>query len=168
MPENERRIRMKAVSEAARAWAQALAQEVESWPDVTLKNAFGMTMLYRKAIVFGALPRTLVLFENDAILLKFNRETPASLPDWPPNRASPREPWEQRHASKKKGGEGRRWRIFLLRSEDLHSAIEWLAEAHRLATPARKKRENGMSLTGCNGIDILMPSHGDHPHSPCS
>jgi hypothetical protein len=141
MPENERRIRMKAVSEAARGWAQALAKEVESWPGVTVKNAFGMTMLYRKGVVFGALPHTRALFEDDAILFKFNHETPALLTRLAAETRFAPGTMEQRHASKKKGGEGRRWRIFLLRSEaDLHSAIEWLAEAHRLATPGRPKR----------------------------
>ena len=140
MAEQGKRIRMKAVSEAARGWAQALAQEVESWPGVKLKNAFGMTMLYRKGIVFGALPRTRALFEDDAILLKFNRETAALLSRLAAEPRFAAGTMEQRHANKKKGGEGRRWRIFLLRSEgDLHSAIEWLAEAHHLAKPARSK-----------------------------
>jgi len=131
---------MKAVSEAARVWAEALAREVESWPRVALKHAFGMTMLYRKGVVFGALPRTRALFEDDAILLKFNRE-PAGLADRVAG--EPRfvtGSMEQRHGNKKKGGEGRRWRIFLMRSEgDLQPAIEWLAEAHRLAAPSRRK-----------------------------
>jgi hypothetical protein len=144
--EQGRRIRMKVVSEAARGWAQALAQEVESWPDVKLKNAFGMTMLYRKGIVFGALPRTRALFEDDAILLKFNRETPALLTRLGAEPHFAAGTMEQRHANKKKGGEGRRWRIFLLRSEgDLHSAIEWLAEAHHLATQGRQKRQGPKS-----------------------
>lgn len=135
MEEKQNRIRMKAVSEAARGWAQALALEVESWPGVTLKHAFGMTMIYRKGVVFAALPRTRALFEEDAILLKFNRETAAlrariaAQPRFVPGTM------EQRHANKKSGGEGRRWRIFLLRSDsDVHPAIEWLAEAFQAAS----------------------------------
>jgi hypothetical protein len=140
--EKPKRIRMKAVSEAARVWAEALAREVESWPGVALKHAFGMTMLYRKGVVFGALPRTRALFEDDAILLKFNRQ-PAGLADRMADdpRFAPGS-MEQRHGNKKKGGEGRRWRIFLMRSEgDLQPAIQWLAEAHRVAAPARRKTE---------------------------
>jgi hypothetical protein len=140
--EKQRRIRMKAVSDAARGWAEALAREVESWPGVVLKHAFGMTMLYRKGVVFGALPRTRALFEEDAILLKFNREPAGLLNRVAGERRFAAGTMEQRHANKKKDGEGRRWRIFLMRSEaDLHSAIEWLAEAHRLAAPAKRKGE---------------------------
>ncbi len=138
MEEKQRRIRMKSVSEAAQSWAQALARELEAWPGVTLKNAFGMTMVYRKGVVFAALPRTRALFEDDAIMLKFNREPRflaariAAEPRFAPGTM------EQHHANKSKGGESRRWRIFRLRdSSDLHAAIEWLAEAHRLAGPPR-------------------------------
>ena len=140
MEDRQKRIRMKAISEAMRGWAEALRREVESWRGVTLKSAFGMIMVYRKGVVFAALPRTRALFEDDAILLKFNRETP---------RLSSRiaaEPrfmagtMEQRHQNKRKGGEGRRWRIFLMRADaDVHIAIEWLSEAHRLALPKPRR-----------------------------
>jgi hypothetical protein len=42
---------------------------------------------------------------------------------------------EQRRTTKSKSrGEGHRWRIFLMREDaDMHAAIEWLAEAYRLA-----------------------------------
>jgi hypothetical protein len=95
-------------------------------------------MVYRKGVVFAALPHSRALFEDDAILLKFNRETRAlaariaAEPRFAPGTM------EQRHANKTKGGEGRRWRIFLLREDaDLHAAIAWIAEAHRLAQPPR-------------------------------
>ena len=131
----ERRIRMKAVSEGARGWAEVLKRELETWPGVTLKSAFGMTMAYRKGVVFAALPRTRALFEEDAILLKFNRQSRALSgrithePHFAPGTM------EQRHANKTKSrGEGRRWRIFLLRGDgDVNAAMDWLAEAHRLA-----------------------------------
>jgi hypothetical protein len=105
-----------------------------------------MTMLYRNGVVFGALPRTRALFEEDAILLKFN---------WEPRGLAARiagEPrfvagtMEQRHANKRKGGEGRRWRIFLMREgADFHPAIEWIAEAYRLAVTARAPRSGTTS-----------------------
>jgi len=134
MEDKQKRIRMKTISEPMRAWTEALRREVESWPGVTVKSAFGMLMVYRKGVVFAALPRTRALFEDDAVLLKFNRETPAltkriaAQPRFVPGTM------EQRHQNKRKGGEGRRWRIFLMRADaDIHIAIEWLAEAHRLA-----------------------------------
>ena len=140
MDDQQKRIRMKAVSEAMRAWTEALRREVESWPGVTVKSAFGMGMVYRKGVVFAALPRTRALFEDDAILLKFNRETPAL------NQRIAAEPrftpgtMEQRHQNKKRGGEGSHWRIFLMRADaDVHIAIEWLSEACRLANPPQAR-----------------------------
>ncbi len=132
----EKRQKMKAVSEAARGWAEALGAEVQDWAGVSLKSAFGMTLVYRNGVVFAALPRTRALYEEDAILLKFNRE-PAGLAariSAEPRFASGT--MEGRRTTKSKAlGEGRRWRIFLVREgADLHAAIEWLGEAHRLAT----------------------------------
>lgn len=133
-----KRIRMKAVSEAARGWAEALARELEGWPEVTLKSAFGMTMVYRKGVVFAALPRTRALFEEDAILLKFNREPRGLAARIAAEARFAAGTMEQRHVNKKPGGEGRRWRILLMREDaDLQAAIAWLAEAHRLAKAAR-------------------------------
>lgn len=144
MENKQKRIRMKAISEAMRGWAEALRREVESWPGVTLRSAFGMIMVYRKGVVFAALPRTRALFEDDAILLKFNRETPAltkriaAEPRFTPGTM------EQRHENKKKGGEGRRWRIFLTRSDaDVHIAIEWLSEAYRSVPQTASRRKAG-------------------------
>ncbi len=136
--EKGKRVRMKAVSEPARGWAEALKLELEAWPGVTTKSAFGMTMVYRKAVVFAALPRTRALFEEDAILLKFNRQprTVAARIAAEPRFAAGT--MEQRRDHKKSGGQGRHWRIFLMRDVlDLHAAIQWLAEAYRLATPPK-------------------------------
>ena len=140
MEENQKRIRMKAISEAMRGWAEALRREVECWPGVTLKSAFGMIMVYRKGVVFAALPRTRALFEDDAILLKFNRESPAEMKRIAAEARFIPGTMEQRHQNKSKGGEGRRWRIFLVRADaDVHIAIEWLSEAYR-AVPANAPR----------------------------
>lgn len=129
-PEPKRRG-MKPVSECIRNWSQALALEVETWPGTTLKSAFGMTLVYRRGVVFAALPRTRALYEEDAILLKFMRE-PADL--------AARIEAEKRFAAGTmtgkggRSGEGQRWRIFLMREDaDVHSAIEWLAQAYRAA-----------------------------------
>ena len=135
MEEKGNRAKMKVTGEAMRAWAEALAREVEAWPGVTVKRAFGMTLVYRNGVVFGALPRTRALYEEDAILVKFLSE-PARLA--PRISAEPRfaaGTMEQRRTTKsKKRGEGRRWRIFVMRADaDVHDAIKWLAEAYRLA-----------------------------------
>jgi hypothetical protein len=144
MADQQKRIRMKAVSESMRAWAEALRRELESWPGVTLKSAFGMIMAYRKGTVFAALPRTRAIFEDDAILLKFNRETPTLLKRIAAEARFTPGTMEQRHQNKKKGGEGRRWRIFLTRSDaDVNAAIEWLSEAYRSAVKSPSPRNAG-------------------------
>ena len=141
MEGNEKRIRMKPVSEAMRAWAEALRREVEAWTGVTLKSAFGMTMVYRQGVVFAALPRTRALYEDDAILLKFNREPRDLGARIAAEARFATGTMEQPHGSKNKGrGEGHRWRIFVMRDDaDVHAAIEWLAEAYRLAVPKGRK-----------------------------
>ena len=141
MEEKAKRPKMKAVSEAMRSLAGALAGEVQDWPGVSLKSAFGMTLAYRSGVVFAALPRTRALYEEDAILLKFNRE-PSGLAAR--IAAEPRfasGTMEGRRTTKSKArGEGWRWRIFLVRDgTDLHAAIEWMAEAHRLAGGSGKR-----------------------------
>jgi hypothetical protein len=140
MEEKGNRAKMKVTSEAMRAWAEALAREVAAWPGVALKRAFGMTLVYRNGVVFGALPRTRALYEDDAILVKFLAE-PARLAAR--ISAEPRfaaGTMEQRRTTKsKKRGEGHRWRIFVMRADaDVHDAIEWLAEAYRLAARQEK------------------------------
>ncbi len=138
MEPEQKRSRMKGVSEAARGWAEGLRRELEGWPEVTVKSAFGMTMVYRKGVVFAALPRTRALFEEDAILLKFNRESRTVAARIAAESRFAAGTMEQRHANKTNGGEGRRWRIFLMRDgADLNAAISWLAEVHRLAKPGR-------------------------------
>ncbi len=141
MEEKRQRSKMKAVSEAARGWAAGLAAEAQDWPGVTLKSAFGMTLVYRKGVVFAALPRTRALYEEDAILLKFNREPAglaARISAEPRFAAGSME--QRRTTARKTRGEGYRWRIFLVRDgTDLHAAIEWMAEAHRLAGGSGKQ-----------------------------
>jgi len=126
---------MKAASEAMRAWAEALRTELEQWPDVSLKRAFGMVLAYRGKVVFAALPGTRVLYAEDAILLKFAEEKPALVKRMASEaRFAP----GTMGAGGKSKGEGRKWRIFLVREDaDVHAAIEWLAEAYRLARTRR-------------------------------
>jgi hypothetical protein len=139
-PEPKRR-EMKPVSEAMRNWAQALSLEVETWPGASLKSAFGMTLVYRKGVVFAALPKTRALYEEDAILLKFMSEAAGLGARIEAEKRFAAGTMEQRRTGKgKRGGEGRRWRIFLFRKDaDVHAAIEWLAEAYRVAGKGRSR-----------------------------
>lgn len=102
---------------------------MEVWPGATAKKAFGMVLVYRGEAVFAALPGTRALYEVDAILIKFGRQTPA---------LAKRISADSRFAGgtmqdrgKKKQGEGQKWRIFLLRDDrDARDAVEWLARAY--------------------------------------
>ena len=125
---------MKPASEAAKRWADALRVELELWPGVVAKRAFGMLMVYRGATVFAALPVTRALFEEDAILIKFVRENPALLKKIAAEKRFAAGTMQER--GRKKQGEGRKWRIYLLREErDAREAVEWLARAYQLAEP---------------------------------
>lgn len=121
--------------EAMRGWAEALRTELAEWPGVTLKRSFGMTFAYRGEAVFAALPGTRALYSEDAILIKFHRETPALAKRLAADPHFAAGTMASGHKSK---GEGRKWRIFLMRRDsDVHAAMEWLAEAHRLAAGRR-------------------------------
>lgn len=136
MPEKKRRSEMKPVTEAGRAWAEALRAELEQWPAVRIQRSFGMTLVYRGDVVFAALPWTRALHAEDAIMLKFQRETPAMAKRMAADRHFVPGTLASSHKAQ---GEGRKWRFFLLRApSDVHAAIEWLSEAY---TAARKKTD---------------------------
>lgn len=133
----KKRVAMKATSEAMRAWSQALRLELESWPGVTLKSAFGMTLVYRRGVVFAALPGTRALYAEDALLLKFPTEPPSLAERIAADRRFAPGAMQSASARSRKG-ESRKWRIFLMRdAADLHPAIEWLLEAHRSAVKGK-------------------------------
>jgi hypothetical protein len=131
----EKRRQMKPVSEAMRGLAESLGREVESWPGVTVKSAFGMSMIYRGGVVFAALPKTRALYDEEAIMVKFLDETPALARRIAAEKRFAPATMEQQQTSKsKRGGEGRKWRFFVMRGgEDVHAAMEWLGEAYHVA-----------------------------------
>jgi hypothetical protein len=118
-----------------RVLAEGLRAELEQWPGVTVKRAFGMMLAYRGKVIFGALPDTKAIYHEDAIMLKFAEEKPALMkriegePHFVPASLAKGRPSK---------GEGRKWRFFLIREDgDVHAAIEWLAEAYQLARGPR-------------------------------
>jgi hypothetical protein len=131
MAEAKKRNAMKVASERMRMFGEGLRSELENWPDVTVKRAFGMKMAYRREVVFAALPDTRAIYHEDAIMLKFAEEKPALVKrmEDDPHFISARVATGRSSKS-----EGRKWRFFLIKEDaDLHSAIEWLAEAYELA-----------------------------------
>jgi len=127
---------MKATSEVAQRWADGLRQEMEQWPGVVVKRAFGMLLAYRGEVVFAALPGTRALFEEDVILIKFVRATTSLARQIAAEKRLASGTMQQR--GKKKQDEGRKWRIYLIREErDARDAVEWLARAYEAAKPAK-------------------------------
>lgn len=135
MNEKRKRTPMKPITEAMRGWTEALSREIENWPGIAVKNAFGMRLVYRNNVVFAALPRTRALYREDAILVKFASESPALMRKIAAEKRFAAGTMEDRRTTKAKAGsQGRRWRLFLMREDaDVHRAMEWIAQAYRLA-----------------------------------
>lgn len=124
-----KRSAMKPATERMRVLAEGLRAELEQWPGVTMKRAFGMTLAYRGKAIFGALPDTRMLYHEDAIMLKFAEEKPALI-----KRMENEARIVEGTMGARRKGESRKWRFFLIRDDtDVHAAIEWLAEAYQLA-----------------------------------
>ena len=114
MPHSKDRPIFQEPCEAMRAWAEALRAELAEWPGVTLKRSFGMFMAYRGDLIIAALPGTRALYSEDAILIKFHRETPALAERLAADPHFAAGTMASGHKSK---GEGRKWRIFLMRRD---------------------------------------------------
>ena len=98
-----------------------LEVEVASWPGVTCKHMFGFRFVYRRKVVFAALPYTRGLFTATSILLKFNPMPPGLF------QQAQKEP--RLDTSTRISGKG--WFSFELFSDgDLRDAIWWLHKAY--------------------------------------
>ena len=136
-----KRSPMKQATAEMRVLAERLRAELEQWPGVTVKRAFGMKLVYRGKTVFGALPDTKAIYREDAIMLKFAEEKPALVKRM---EADPRFisalMATGRQSGRNSKSEGRKWRFFLLRDNtDVHAAIGWLAEAYELARGSKSR-----------------------------
>jgi hypothetical protein len=112
------------VTEEMKAWAAALAGEVETWPQVRSRVFFGFTALYRTDVMFALLPRTRTLDPPNSVAFKLEAAGPCVLAQ---ARRDPRiGSGEMRKA---------RWFTFALSAEvDLRDALQWLMRAHQVAT----------------------------------
>jgi len=70
------RIPFVRISDAMRHWSSALGAELITWPSVTSRPMFGMTVFYRKGVVFAALPRTRCFETPQSIAFKLKAKTP--------------------------------------------------------------------------------------------
>jgi hypothetical protein len=112
------------ISEEMQHWAAMLETEVESWPGVTCKRMFGFRFVYRRKMVFAALPYSRGLFTPSSIILKFN---PMSAALFERARKEPRLDSFTRVP-------GRGWFSFELSCDaDLREALWWLNQAYEAA-----------------------------------
>ena len=126
-----RRSPMKPATERIRVLSERLSAELDQWPGVIMKRAFGMSLAYRGKVIFGALPDTKAIYHEDAIMLKFAEEKPALIKRM---EADTHFLSASRATGRSSKSEGRKWRFFLIRDDkDVHAALEWLAEAYELA-----------------------------------
>jgi hypothetical protein len=102
-----------------KAWSAALADEVSGWPQVEARPFFGFTALYRKDLMFAALPRTRTM--ETANTLAFKIENPSA-------RLKSRLKGDSRIGSI--DVRNARWFTLELSSDaDLHDALDWLGHA---------------------------------------
>ena len=73
------RVPFVRISEAMREWSSALGAELTTWPSVTSRLMFGMTVFYRKRLIFAALPRTRCFETPHSIAFKLYNKTPRTL-----------------------------------------------------------------------------------------
>ena len=133
-----KRSPMRSSPEQMRILAEALRAEVEQWPDVTVKRSFGMMLAYRGKTVFAALPHTKAIYREDAIMLKFVEERPALVKRL---ESDPHFISAAQATGRSAKSEGRKWHFFLVRNAaDVHAALEWLAEAFKLARGRKTAR----------------------------
>jgi hypothetical protein len=117
------RPKVENVSEQMKEWAALLAQELQSWPGVTSRRMFGMTVFYRCGVIFAALPRTLTFDTPTSVAFKLYKATPAIKKLLS---ADPRINLPEDNAAG--------WISFELKSStDLTAALKWYAKAYALA-----------------------------------
>ena len=123
-PEPKRRMpRFPPISEEMKEWSARLREELTTWPGVSVRPMFGMTGVYRRKKIFGALPATRALVTPNSIIFRMKPMPPALI-----QRAA-QEPRIAKH-----GHPGAKWFAFEISSvHDLRDALWWLAQAYERA-----------------------------------
>jgi hypothetical protein len=71
----ESRRKLARASEEMKEWSVLLDAELSSWPSITSRRMFGMTVFYRRGVIFAALPRTRSFDTPRSIAFKLYRRT---------------------------------------------------------------------------------------------
>lgn len=128
MPRESDSPKMLPVSEQMKAWCSSLAEEISDWPGVDARSFFGFTALYRRAYMFGALPRTRSWGTGNCLAFKIENPSP-----------------RLRTRLEKDGRIGSiqmkqsPWCTFEISSDaDLHDALDWLGRAYDAVKQPRR------------------------------
>lgn len=123
------RPKLPRVSEEMKAWSVALSTEVGDWKQVTGRDFFGFTALYRRDKIFALLPRTRAIKSPNALAFKLES---------PPARVSALLRQDPRIGSTQM--QKARWFTFEISCDtDLRAALEWLDRAYDAAGTPRKQ-----------------------------
>jgi hypothetical protein len=109
------------ISDAMKEWSSVLGAELLTWPSVTSRLMFGMTVFYRRGAIFAALPRTRCFETSNSIAFKLYDKSPRirKLLESDPRIANTLRP-------------DARWITLELASDkDLAGALKWFDVAYR-------------------------------------
>lgn len=116
------------IAEEMKQWTALLLQELESWPDVTSRRMFGMTALYRKGVIFGALPRTRAFETPNSVAFKLCKASPAVV------RLLQDDDRISAPIGKMAG-----WKSFAIQSDaEMAAALEWFSRAYESCSDSRR------------------------------
>lgn len=106
-----------------KAWAAALAADLETWPQVGSRPMFGLTAWYRRDKIFALLPKTRGMDSPNSLAFKLQSMNPRLLARI---RKEPRILATEIEKA--------RWLSFELGCDaDLHDALEWMSRAYEAA-----------------------------------
>jgi hypothetical protein len=102
-------------------WSDFMGAELSSWPAVTSRRMFGMTVYYRKGVIFAALPRTRSFGTPTSVAFKLYRKS-----------TSIRRTLMQDSRISSALDENAKWISFELGdAKDFNDALKWLDLAYR-------------------------------------
>ena len=123
------RPKLHKISEEMKAWSAALAEEVASWPQVSLRPMFGFLGAYHANKIFAALPRTRTMDPPNSVAFKLPMANKRV-------RAKAQRDKRIHFADMTRAS----WLTFAMNSDaDVNPALEWLGHAYEAATSHKKK-----------------------------
>lgn len=124
------RPKLEKISEQMKEWSSAIGEEMSRWPGVTSRNLFGMTVFYRKGIIFAALPRTRSFDTPHSVAFKLHGANAKTIQHLRTSASI------SLHSRGEAG-----WISFEIQeSGDVHRALEWLLRAYESSKRKAKSK----------------------------